>query len=222
MKLLSTTHFITAFIFILISMKSHADQWYHVELIVFEQLDTITDEQWPVMPDEVPKGSLTPSMATSLIQPASNESLDNTAASLNQSSQYRVHYHKAWKQYIMRKGRAEAINITSNDGLIEGTIRLDKATYLHASIDVWLKLNNNSVNSWSDSLPEGTNISVLRNPNLKESRRIRSDKLYFFDHPKTGALLKLTPIKTPAVVQANLEALETFSLPNEAAPTKNE
>lgn len=222
MKPFSITRFITAFILLLISIPSYADQWYHVELIVFEQLDTITDEQWPPMPDDVLTGSLTTDMATSFIQPASNESLNNVAARLNRSSQYRVHYHQSWQQFIMRKGRAKTINIISADSLIEGTIRLDKATYLHASLDLWLKQNTGLVNSWSDGSPQGTDISAPRNPHLEESRRIRSNKLYFFDHPKMGALLKLTPIKTPAAVQADLEPLETFSLPNEASSTASE
>lgn len=219
-QLLSYSFISTAILFF--SAQAQADQWYHVELVVFEQLDAITDEQWPLMSDEVMTGSLDPNMATSLIQPASNDSLNNIAARLSRSSQYRVHYHDSWKQYIMKKGRAQAVNITSNDGLVEGTIRLDKATYLHASLDLWLKLNTDSINSWSDSSPQGTDITALRNPHLEESRRIRSNKLYFFDHPKTGAILKLTPIKTPAAVQANLEPLETFSLPNEATPIANE
>lgn len=222
MKPLSASHLIFGLCLFLISIQSYADQWYHVELIVFEQLDTITDEQWPIMPDEIITGALSPDMASSFIQPASNSSLNNVAARLSRSSQYRIHYHQSWQQFIMRKGRAKAVNITSSDGLIEGTIRLDKATYLHASLDLWLKQNIGLTNNWSDASPQGTEIHGPRNPHLEESRRIRSNQLYFFDQPKMGALLKLTPIKTPVAVQANLEPLESFSLPNEAASTASE
>lgn len=225
MKPISISRFITALILLLLlllSSQSYADQWYQVELVVFEQIDTVTDEQWPTMPDELMTGSLTPDMANTFIQPASNENLNNIAERLNRSPQYRVHYHQSWKQFIMRKGRAKAVNIISTDGMIEGTIRLDKATYLHASLDLWLKENTGLKNSWSDSSPQGTDLSGPRNPHLDESRRIRSKELYFFDHPKLGALLKLTPIKTPAAIQATLEPLETFSLPNEAASTASE
>jgi hypothetical protein len=203
MKLLSATRFITAFFLLLTSIQSYADQWYHVELIVFEQLSTITDEQWPPQSDTVTTGSLTPGMATSLIQPATNNSLNRSASRLSSSAQYRVHYHQSWQQYIMRKGSAKAINIISTDGLVKGTVRLDKATYLHASVDLWLKQNIDQVNSWSDASSEGTNINAPRNPHLVESRRIRSTELDYFDHPKMGALLKITPIETPAVLQAD-------------------
>tara|TARA_R110002049_G_scaffold221841_23_gene393368 strand:+ start:225 stop:836 length:612 start_codon:yes stop_codon:yes gene_type:complete len=203
MKLLSAKRFITAFILLLTSLQSYADQWYHVELVVFEQLSTTTDEQWPQMSDGITAGSLTPGMASPLIQPATNNSLNSIASRLSSSSQYRVHYHQSWQQYIMRKGSAKAVNIISTDGLIEGTIRLDKATYLHASVDLWLKQNTSQVNNWSDTPSNGIDINAPRNPHLVESRRIRSNELDFFDHPKMGALLKITPIKTPAAVEAN-------------------
>lgn len=200
MKLLSITRFITAFVLLLASIQSYADQWYHVELVVFEQLNTGTDEQWPQMSGNAITASLAPGMANSLIQPATNNTLNSIASRLSSSSQYRVHYHQSWQQYIMRKGSAKAVKISSANGLIEGTVRLDKASYLHASLNLWLKQNTGQVNSWSDDASTGTNINAPRNPHLVESRRIRSNELDFFDHPKMGALLKITPIKTPAGV----------------------
>ncbi|MFW5450166.1 MAG: CsiV family protein [Methylophagaceae bacterium] len=215
------TQFVIALSLLILSVQAHAAQWYHVELIVFEQLNTITDEQWPQM-TSVGKASLSPGMATSLIQPAATETLLNTASRLNHSARYRVHYHNAWQQPIMRKNSAKSVKIRSANNLIEGTIRLYKSTYLHAALDLWLKQNSSDVDSWSDASPNGIDINAPQNPNLKESRRIRSKKLYFFDHPKLGALLQLTPIKTPAAVQTDIEPLETFSLPTEATPTVNE
>jgi hypothetical protein len=201
MKLLSATRFITAFILLLASIQSHADQWYHVELVVFEQLSNNTDEQWPAMSGNEIKASLAPGMSTAQIQPASNNTLNSIASRLSSSSQYRVHYHQSWQQYIMRQGSAKAVKISSADGLVEGTVRLDKASYLHASVILWLKLNAGNANNWSDASPTGTDITAPHNPHLVESRRIRSNELDFFDHPKMGALLKITPINTPAGVE---------------------
>ena len=202
------------------SMSSHAAQWYHVELIVFEQLDTVTDEQWPQMP-ELKTAPLTPQSISKLIQPAKNETLLNSVERLNRSAAYQVHYHSAWQQPIMRKRSAKFIDIHSDNELIQGEMRLYKSTYLHAALDLWLVENTAQVNSWSDVSPDGVDIDMPRNPHLLESRRIRSKKLYFFDHPKMGALLKLTPIETPLAVQDS-ESLETYSLPTEAAPTVTE
>ena len=215
------TQLILAFSLLILSFQSYADQWYHVELIVFEQLNSVTDEQWPQM-NTFDETHLSTGMATSHIQPATTETLLNTASRLNRSARYRIHYHNAWQQPIMRKNSAQAVAVYSENNLIEGNIRLYKSTYLHAALDLWLKQNSRVIDNWSDASPDGIDISAPKNPNLKESRRIRSKKLYYFDHPKLGALLQLTPIETPLAVQIDLEQLETFSLPTEAAPIVDE
>lgn len=204
-----------------LSFQAHAEQWYHVELVVFEQLNTVTDEQWPQneLLETVP---LSIDMATPLIQPAVNESLITAAQRLNRSSRYQVHYHQAWQQPILEKRLAQAIAVQSENELIDGIIRLYKETYLHAQLDLRLMQNAGLTNSWSDASPEGIDISAPRNPNLKESRRIRSKKLYFFDHPILGALIQLTPIDTPEAALVGIENLETFSLPNEESATVTE
>lgn len=211
---------ITASLLVL-SFQAQAQQWYHVEFIVFEQLNTVTDEKWPEMPLLEP-APLNSTMATSLIQPANNETLVSSAQRLNRSQGYRVHYHQAWQQPILQKRSAKAIAVQSEDAMIDGSIRLYKSTYLHAQLNLWLMENSGLANSWSDASPDGIDISAPRNPNLNESRRIRSKKIYFFDHPKLGALLKLTPIDTPASVNVDFEQLETFSLPNEGDATVTE
>lgn len=218
MKAHYLTQFTIALSLLTLSFQAHADQWYHVELIVFEQLNSIVDEQWPPM-DTPDKDLLSPNMATSFIQPADTDTLLNATNSLSNYAHYQVHYHAAWQQPIMRKNSAKAIQIRSENELIDGNIRLYKSTYLHASLDLWLQQNTQPIDNWSDVSPDGIEITAPNNPNLKESRRIRSNKLYFFDHPKLGALLKLTPIATPLTVQIDLDQLETFSLPTQAAPT---
>ena len=204
-----------------LSFQTHAEQWYHVELVVFEQLNTVTDEEWP-QTEPLETVPLTSGMATPLIQPAENESLVNAAQRLDRSSRYQVHFHEAWQQPILEKRLAQAVAVQSENELIDGNIRLYKETYLHAQLDLWLMQNAGLANAWSDASPEGIDISAPRNPNLKESRRIRSKKLYFFDHPKLGALVQLTPIDTPEAALVGVEHLETFSLPNEGTATVTE
>ncbi len=204
-----------------ISFQAQAEQWYHVELVVFEQINTVTDEQWP-QTEQLKVAPLSTDMATSLIQPAVKETLLTAAQRLNRSSHYQVHYHQAWQQPVLEKRLAQAIAVKSENELIDGNIRLYKATYLHAELDLWLMQNTGLINAWSDASPEGIDINAPRNPNLKESRRIRSKKLYFFDHPKLGALIQLTPIDTPDAALVGVEHLETFSLPNEGTATVTE
>lgn len=157
-----------------ISASALAQQWYHVELIVFEQLNTNTDEAWPATTFDI-DAPLSPSVSGKLIRPAKNSTLIQTAARLQKSRDYQVLYHQSWQQPIMTKSYSRAVKIQSSDGTITGSVRLFKSTYLHAALDL--------------QLLQGT-----ESPRLTESRRIRKKKLYFFDHPKIGALLQITPI----------------------------
>lgn len=240
MKSHSFTQFILAISLLTLSISSYAEQWYHVELIVFEQLNTVTDEQWPEMAEAVPL-ELTPQTVSESMQPAEIETLIKAAARLERSPSYQVRYHQAWQQPIMKKRHAEAVEVSSEEGIVTGSIRLYKSTYLHAALDLWLTEGTEPelplvegaipelqltedvapISDWSDQPLDDDIIDLSRNPNLKESRRIRSKKLYFFDHPKLGALLQLTPIDTPEIIQLE-ESLESFSLPTEAAPTASE
>lgn len=195
-----------------------AQQWYQVEVIVFEQLRSATDEQWPVM-TSIPVVSLKPDMNTKLIQSADTSELTTTVQRLRQSSNYRVHYYQAWQQPILTKSQAKSVAIKSNDGLIDGYLRLYKGTYLYSTVDLWLKENRTPMNDWSDNI-SATSTRDIRNPHLVETRRVRSNKLHFYDHPKIGMLLQLTTIDTPAAIAQQSSA--SFSLPAEAEATSAE
>ncbi len=174
---MKTTYFIRFFsliILCLLSFQAHAQQWYHVELIVFEQLNTYTDEAWPQTSFDI-NAPLSPSVSGKLIHPAKNSTLIQTAARLQKSRDYRVLYHRSWQQPIMTKSNSRAVSVQSPDGSIKGSVRFFKSTYLHAALDLQL-------------------MQGAQSPRLIESRRIRSKKLYFYDHPKMGALLQITPL----------------------------
>lgn len=164
------------------SQISFAEQWYHVELVVFEQLDSVSDEQAPVA--RVPNASLDPNTTNDMMQPAANKTLTGSASRLKKSPRYQVHYHQSWKQPIKTKANAKSIAI--NNSLINGRVRLHKGTYLYATVDLQLD-RVTQTDDWSE-------VGGQRRHYLKETRRVRRDKLHFFDHPHLGALLKLTPI----------------------------
>ena len=209
---------LTAFTLLFSAIQAHAEQWYQVELVVFEQLATVTDEQWPKM-TELPTASLTPASASQIIQPAKTDTLRSVVSKLQRSPQYKVDYYQAWKQPILNPQRAKAVGIHSEKDLIDGSIRLYKETYLHVELNLWLKQQDGQVNSWSDASPEGVDIGAPRNPHLQQERRIRSSKLFYFDNPKIGALLEITPVSTPAAAIDDIKKPESYSLPAETKAT---
>ena len=164
------------------SQISFAEQWYHVELVVFEQLDSVSDEQAPVAC--VPSALFDPNSTNDMIQPAANKTLTGSASRLKKSPRYQVHYHQSWEQPIKTKANAKSIAI--NNSLINGRVRLHKGTYLFATVDLQLD-RVTQTDDWSE-------VGGQRRHYLKETRRVRRDKLHFFDHPHLGALLSLTPI----------------------------
>lgn len=186
---------------LLVSSQAFAQQWYHVELIVFERLSGANAEFWPAM-DDVRSGSLSPQMSNTQIQPASAGNLSGVAERLRNSSNYRVHYHKAWQQPIFSKGSAKSVQVNSDNGLIEGVIKLYRLSYLHADIDVWFKENGSAASAVS---------GAPRNPQLSQIRRIRSKELTYFDHPRVAAVLQLTPVAAPG--SAVSKTPESYSLP---------
>lgn len=194
---------------LLFSMTASAQQWYHIELVMFERLSGANAETWPEM-TSIRQGSLSPNSSNKYIQPAATGSLSGVVSRLNNSANYRVQYYKAWNQPIMSKGSAKSVRIESDNGLIEGALRLYRMSYMHADIDVWFK--ENGFKRADSAQPQ--------NPQLKQIQRIKSKKLIYLDHPRIAAILELTPIATPAVAVSKTP--ESYSLQETASATENE
>ncbi len=194
----------------LLSTSAFAQQWYHVELVVFERFSGTNAEHWPVM-NNIRSGSLSPQMANNQIQPARVETLAGVSQRLQNASNYRVHYHKAWQQPMLSKGSARSIQISSDNGLVEGALKLYRVNYLHADIDLWFKENGNTARNWGAASTDGVDLGGPRNPHLSEIRRIKSKELIYFDHPRVAAILQLTPVAAPAAAVSKTP--ESYSLP---------
>lgn len=160
-------------VFSICSPSAYAAQWYHVEVVVFEQLDAVSDEAAPEK--MVPSASLTPESNTDLIQPAAVKTLVNDAARLKRTGSYRVLYHKAWQQPIQTKSQAKSVQLSN--AAIHGRVRLHKGTYLYATVDI-----------------QQQQLTLTGLPYLQQAQRVRAKKTHYFDHPQLGVLLKLTPI----------------------------
>jgi hypothetical protein len=202
---------------LLFSFTASAQQWYHVELVVFERFSGQNAEQWPTM-GQIRNGSLSPQMANNYIQPAKVESLAGVSQRLKNSSGYRVHYHNAWQQPLLSKASAKGVQISSANNLVEGQLKLYRVSYAHADIDLWFKENGAESSSWTTASVEGIDLGGPRNPHLKQIRRVKSKELIYFDHPRIAAILELTPVDTPAA--AVPEEPESYSLPEASSPSE--
>lgn len=206
-------------VLLLASGNVMAQQWYHVELVVFERHSGANAEHWPVM-NTIRSGNLSPQMANNQIQPASVETLVGVAQRLQNASNYRVHYHKAWQQPVLSKGSARSIQISSDNNLVEGALKLYQVNYLHADIDLWFKENSSVGRNWNAAVPDGVDLGGPRNPHLSQIRRIKSKQLIYFDHPRVAAILQLTPVAAPAAAVSKTP--ESYSLPETSEATEGQ
>lgn len=207
-SLIRTTLFIALTGF---AASAQAQQWYHVELIVFEMLSPTDNEQSPAFSLQTPP-PLRVGMANKFIQPATDKNLESIAQRLRNSAGYRVISHQTWQQAVGNRNSAQAVAVEADR--VQGQVRFHIATYLHANLDLWLKDGTRSV--------ESDTFHTLHQPRLVEMRRIRSRQVHYFDHPRFGAILQLIPVSTPDQVLSGMTGPETYSLPSAGEATTAE
>ncbi len=140
-----------------------------------------------------------------------------------QTNRYRVLLHKAWRQPVSENERAAAVHLHKyaaprtaaqptpgiepegspigtlgpgpsgqppEPGDLDGIVRMRLGRYLHVDVDFVYRDERTAV-----SAPVATESPRFR---LQESRRVRSGELHYFDHPRLGALVLLTPFDLPS------------------------
>jgi hypothetical protein len=170
---------------------------YNVELIVFiNKYPNDDGEQWDTPdPDAIkPSGSFPEDHFTELAMEF--YSIENISDALKRSGRYSVLFHRAWRQLSYDKANAVAYPIHSlaenGRDSVEGIVKLVRERFLHLDVDVQLM-----------SAATGTEVLYSDSPNsqpafeLTETRRIKSNVLHYFDHPRFGMIAKVTPYIPP-------------------------
>ncbi len=80
--------------------------------------------------------------------------------------------------------------------LLNGVIGLTQSRYLHMDVDLVYQVNTPVDQSQQESIIGDT--VMTQTYRLQQSRRIRSDKLFYFDHPRFGVLARITPFTPPS------------------------
>ena len=166
---------------------------YDIEVIVFANISSGDDgENWNSPdPDAIrPSGSFNEDNFTELA--TSYYTLNDISYSLERSGRYRVLFHRAWRQLAFNKANAIAYPVHSiaenRRDSIEGIIKLIRERYLHLDVNLHLM-----------SAADGTEVMFSDSPNSKpafeliETRRINSNVLHYFDHPRFGLIARVTP-----------------------------
>ena len=163
---------------------------YEVEVVVFENRTPDLDggELWKRdlgisadtdMKDAVTAGEIPP--ADSLLSPA--------AAALEKSGEHHVLAHLRWEQSAEAKSLSQPVKIVNAESGLDGTLRFYLSRYLLVDVNLMLKeVTTGGIFGGADK--EGL---VYR---LSERRRVKLSETNYFDHPRFGALVRVSPVKT--------------------------
>ena len=205
------TAFGLAFLSLLIPLNSQAAATspanYTVELVVFKNLmpDLEGKEIWS--PDRV--STVIPGLDQAKNAAESNDDttdIGKAVALLQTNDKYQVLTHKRWIQTADARSSSPVFRITDPAGDLDGTVAFYMSRFLHVDVDLLLKdepsNNSGATAALASAQPVASAASSAmenaRNPELvyriDESRRIRSNQMNYFDHPKFGVLLLITPM----------------------------
>jgi Ni/Co efflux regulator RcnB len=163
---------------------------YEIEVVVFENRnpDLEGDELWDRDPDKSANAEMSDAVSVGEV-PATDSALSETADALEKSGRHHVLAHLRWQQSAEAKSVSKPVKIASPDGTLDGAIRFYSSRFL--LLDVNLTLHEAA--SGGILAGAGQVAPVYR---LTEARRVKSSETYYFDHPKFGALVRVSPVKT--------------------------
>jgi hypothetical protein len=159
---------------------NQSEKPYQIEVLVFEHHGAAPiDEQWPTgVPAEI----------KSAIEPNGNlpagAKLASAVESLEKDKRYRVLAYAGWTQVPTAKSQTKPIRISGSEarpGELDGAVTFHVSRFLH--LDVNLRLRETGA---TDGDPV-----VYR---IRESRRVKSQETQYFDHPRFGLLVRITPL----------------------------
>lgn len=159
---------------------------YRVTAIVFAIHRRSLDggEQWALEPDVVPR-HLAQAVAP-LPGLGRDSGLGGVVQLLTRDPHYTVLDTVHWLQPGVGPTQAVPIAIQNAAYGLTGTIRVYQYQYLHAKLNLALAGHQTAP---GDAGP------ILYH--LVEARRLRPKTIAYFDHPKLGVLLRVTPVKSP-------------------------
>ena len=186
--------------------------WYTVEVLVFQHLSDagLYAEHWPAEPgapaveealslslEAGGGGEQTDDRPAFRLLGRSALQLGEAAGRLKRSAGYRPLLHVAWLQPGYTRSDARKVHIHTNlpnrfrttgeldlsdRHVVDGTLRLSRARYLHLEADL---LHQREI-----PIDAPINVDLFR---LQESRRMRSREVHYIDHPLFGLLVLVTP-----------------------------
>jgi len=180
-------------------------KWYSIEYIVFENNLSLSQsgEPWvgtPLAQLENPlfiHSGNAKSLSIIELSPLQQQ-LQGVYSRLKKLTSYTPIRHSGWIQGVSRNSKINPLSILPaiEDNLLEGTISFHRERFLHIDVDLQLTETNN-VLQYNDPSALTTNNEQATIFRLTESRRVKVDKLNYFDHPRFGVIVKVNKVDPP-------------------------
>jgi hypothetical protein len=154
---------------------------YEVEVLVF-QTNLPDQEGGELWTNDTVKPVDTKGAVPASTVPAGS-ALAATAERLNAGGRFQVVLHKRWIQVADAKEKTKPILLATNDKMLNGLLRvyINRFLYVELGLDFQPLLID----------PNGLPAPVYQ---IQDQRRIKSQELNYFDHPKFGAIVRVVPI----------------------------
>jgi hypothetical protein len=172
------------------ALPAAAQNYYDVEVIIFELLNSNavadqpppdTDAAQPATTEPAPAPAPAPAeqKPDPRFEPLTPDrmQLNTEFQRLRNSKAYRPLVHLAWRQQVLgpRMSVARPIMEQTPSGTFTGSLKVYTETFLHVALDLTFEV-------------PGEGIYRLR-----DGKRVRSKETHYFDHPRFGVLLRITP-----------------------------
>jgi len=150
--------------------------------------------------------------------PKKTFNLQNEYLAIRRAAGIRPVFHGRWRQSVPERGNAKPILISLN-GLdspktlekqlskIEGLVHLTARKFLHLDFKLWYHADGLGKDPVSMPNRQLRHTGEEEYMELKETRRMRSDELHYFDHPKIGLIANIYEVKIPQNLSDSRAAL---------------
>ena len=165
---------------------------YEIEVMVFQNIrpELEGEELW--MNERInPELANLEKAITTPAPPREDSDLTKAKEALEKDGNYRIMVHKQWIQTGDAPSDAAMIRMNTEDGELDGTFKFFMSRFLHVDLNLLFR-EPDSKSMFQAGNADSGNI----NYEIREHRRVRSNELYYFDHPKFGALVKVKQAET--------------------------
>jgi hypothetical protein len=167
-----------------------ATNLYEIEVVVFEnRLSGLEGgELWRRVPEK-PADAKTDERISAGGKPPADSGLAPAVAALEKSGRHPVLAHLRWKQNAEAKSVSKPVKIAGTAGGLDGSLRFYLSRFLIVEMNLALRETQNA-GTFSGSPENGAVVYSLNEP-----RRVKVSETHYFDHPKFGALVRVSPVR---------------------------